>query len=79
MEQLIARFPIRSFEEVRVQFKELKGQDFLDIRVFASLGSGGDALPTGKGLLIGVPSFADLKKAVLQAEIFLKERARPRE
>ena len=73
MDQLIASFPKNKFEEVRVQIKEFKGYDLLDIRVYASAKEGTDKVPTGKGLSINVSHFAELKKALLDAEIVLRE------
>ena len=73
MDKLIASFPKNKFEEVRVQIKEFKGYDRLDIRVYASAKDGADKVPTGKGLSINVSHYAELKKALLDAEIVLRE------
>ncbi len=73
MDKLIACFPKNKFEEVRVQIKEFKGYDLLDIRVYASAKDGTDKVPTGKGLSINVSHFSELKKALLETEIVLRE------
>ena len=74
MNQLVATFPKNKFEEVRVQVKEFKGYDLLDIRVYTSgKDAPGDGIPTGKGLSLNVSHFGDLKKAVLELETVLKE------
>ena len=73
MDKLIASFQKNKFEEVRVQIKEFKGYDLLDIRVYTALKETSEKIPTGKGLSINVAHFQDLKKALLEAEIALRE------
>ena len=73
MDKLIASFPKNKFEEVRVQVKEFKGYDLLDLRVYAATKEGADKVPTGKGLSINVSHFSELKKALLEAEVVLRE------
>ncbi len=73
MDKLIASFQKNKFEEVRVQIKEFKGYDLLDIRVYTTLKDTEDKIPTGKGLSINVSHFQDLKKAILEAETVLRE------
>ncbi len=73
MDKLIASFQKNKFEEVRVQIKEFKGYDLLDIRVYTTLKETDDKIPTGKGLSINVSHFQDLKKAILEAESVLRE------
>ena len=73
MDKLITSFQKNKFEEVRVQIKEFKGYDLLDIRVYATLKETEDKIPTGKGLSINVSHFQDLKKAILEAETVLRE------
>ena len=73
MDKLIASFQKNKFEEVRVQIKEFKGYDLLDIRVYTTLKETDDKIPTGKGIAINVSHFQDLKKAILEAEKVLKE------
>ena len=73
MDQLIAAFPKNKFEEIRVQIKEFKGYDLLDIRVFAGTKEGEEKVPTGKGISINVSLFHELKKAILNAEDVLRK------
>jgi len=73
MNKLVACFPKNKFEEVRVQVKEFKGYDLLDIRVYTSLKDSDEKIPTGKGLSINVSHFFELKKGILEAETVLKE------
>ena len=73
MDKLVATFQKNKFEEVRVQIKEFKGYDLLDLRVYTSVKEGDEKVPTGKGLSINVSHFEELKKAVLEAEIVLRE------
>lgn len=73
MDKLVASFQKNKFEEVRVQVKEFKGYDLLDIRVYATLKESEEKIPTGKGLSINVSHFYDLKKAILEAEGVLRE------
>lgn len=73
MDQLISTFPKNKFEEIRVQIKEFKGYDLVDIRVFAGTKEGEEKVPTGKGISINVAHFLELKKAILQAEDVLRK------
>ena len=73
MDKLIATFPKNKFEEIRVQIKEFKGYDLVDIRVFAGSKDGEDKVPTGKGISINVAHFLELKKALIEAERVLRE------
>ena len=73
MEKLIGNFQKNKFEEVRVQIKEYKGYDLIDIRVYASAKEGAEKVPTAKGISINVSHFQDLKKALLDTEKVLKE------
>ncbi len=72
MDECVAKFPKNKFEEVRVQIKEFKGYDLVDIRVFAAAKDGEEKVPTGKGVSINVTHFGDLKKAILAAEDVLR-------
>ena len=73
MDKLIATFPKNKFEEVRVQIKEFKGYDLVDIRVYTAAKEGEEKVPTGKGLSLNVSHFHDLKKAILETEGVLRE------
>lgn len=73
MNKLIASFQKNKFEEVRVQIKEFKGYDLVDIRVYTAVKEGEDKIPTGKGISVNVSHFAELKKALLETETVLRE------
>ena len=73
MNELISSFQKNKFEEVRVQIKEFKGYDLLDIRVYTSSKEGEEKIPTGKGISINVSHFPELKKAIFKAGGILKE------
>ncbi len=73
MDHLVSTFPKNKFEEIRVQIKEFKGYDLVDIRVFAGSKEGEEKVPTGKGISINVSHFMDLKKAILEAEQVLRK------
>ena len=73
MDKLIAVFPKNKFEEIRVQIKEFKGYDLVDIRVFAGSKDGEEKVPTGKGISINVSHFLELKKALLETEQVLRQ------
>lgn len=68
MDKCVATFPKNKFEEIRVQIKEFKGYDLIDIRVFASSKDGEEKVPTGKGVSVNITHFAELKKAILTTE-----------
>ena len=57
MNKLVSTFPKNKFEEVRVQVKEFKGYDLVDLRVYTSLKEGEEKIPTGKGLSVNVSHF----------------------
>ena len=73
MDKMIASFQKNKFEEVRVQLKEFKGYDLLDIRVYTAPRESEENVPTGKGLSINVSHFNELKNALLEAEHVLRE------
>lgn len=73
MDVCVASFPKNKFEEIRVQVKEFKGYDLVDIRVFAGTRDGEEKVPTGKGISINVSHFNELKKAILETEKVLRE------
>jgi hypothetical protein len=73
MDKCVASFPKNKFEEIRVQIKEFKGYDLVDIRVFASAKDGADKVPTGKGVSINVSHFLELKQAIHTAEQELRK------
>ncbi|MFT5206604.1 MAG: hypothetical protein ACI9CF_000343 [Candidatus Omnitrophota bacterium] len=72
MDKCVATFPKNKFEEIRVQIKEFKGYDLIDIRVFASAKDGENKVPTGKGVSINITHFNELKKSILDVETELR-------
>ena len=73
MNKLIATFEKNKFEEVRVQVREYKGYDLIDIRIWTDVKGTEDRVATAKGLSLNVEHFGDLKKAVMTLEKELKE------
>ncbi len=73
MNKLVTSFQKNKFEEVRVQVKEFKGYDLIDLRVYTSVREGEDKIPTGKGLSINVSHFGDLKRSIQELEVVLRE------
>jgi hypothetical protein len=73
MDKCVSVFPKNKFEEIRVQVKEFKGYDLVDIRVFAGTKDGEDKVPTGKGISVNVSHFIELKDAILKTEQVLRE------
>jgi len=73
MDVCVSSFPKNKFEEIRVQIKEFKGYDLVDIRVFAGTRDGEEKVPTGKGVSINVSHFQELKHAILETEKVLRE------
>ena len=73
MDQCIAVFPKNKFEEIRVQIKEFKGYDLVDIRVFAGTKDGEEKVPTGKGISVNVSHFLELKASILKTEEVLRK------
>lgn len=68
MDTLIGSFSQNELEEVRVHLRRWKGRDYVDIRAYAALKSGGEKIPTGKGLSIDIRQWEEFKKLVLEAE-----------
>jgi len=73
MDVCVSSFQKNKFEEIRVQVKEFKGYDLVDIRVFAGTRDGEEKVPTGKGVSINVSHFQELKKAILATEKVLRD------
>jgi hypothetical protein len=73
MDECVSIFPKNKFEEIRVQIKEFKGYDLVDIRVFAGTKDGEDKVPTGKGISINVSHFTELRQAITKTEEILRK------
>ena len=78
MDKFTARFPQGKDEDICVSIREFKGQDWLDIRVYAALpGAAAEKVPTGKGIRLNISNFLPLKKALSEAENALKGKQDP--
>ena len=74
MDTLIGSLPQNTLEEVRVHLKKFKGRDFWDIRYYSSLRTDQEKIPTGKGVLIDLRNWEELKKLVAETERQLSGR-----
>ena len=68
MDKLIYSFQKNSYEEIRIQVKEYKGHDLVDLRIYTDVRTSNDKIPTTKGLSFNVTHFAEFKQAVLELE-----------
>ena len=73
MEKLISTFEKNATEEIRVQLREYRGHQLLDIRVFYYPEEGGEARPTKKGVSVSVSLVPKLREAIGTAERLLQE------
>jgi len=73
VEKLVSKFEKNATEEVRVQLREFRGHQLLDMRVFYFPTEGGEPRPTRKGIAISVGLISKLKDAITQAEKTLLE------
>ncbi len=73
MEKIVGQFEKNSREEIRVQLREFKGHQLLDIRTFYFTSEGGEPKPSPKGISLAIRLMPQLKEAILEAERVLKE------
>lgn len=73
MDQLIHSFQKNSYEEIRIQVKEYKGHDLIDLRIYTDVRTSNDKIPTTKGLSFNVAHFPDFKRGILALEKLLIE------
>ena len=73
MEKLVGQFEKNAREEVRVQLREFKGHQLLDIRTFYFTAEGGEPKPSPKGISIPLRLLPQVKEAILEAERVLKD------
>ncbi len=73
MEKLIAEFEKNAQEVVRVQLREFKGHQLLDIRVFYHPEEGGEMRPSRKGISVSAELVPKIKEAVEAADNALRE------
>ena len=74
MDELIAQFEKNATEVVRVSLTEYRGRKLVDMRVYYS-DDAGEYRPTKKGVSLSVEVYPDLKRALLELEKVLLERA----
>ena len=68
MDKLIYSFQKNSYEEIRIQVKEYKGHDLVDLRIYTDVRTSNDKIPTTKGLSFNVTHFLEFKRAILELE-----------
>lgn len=73
MEKVVGQFEKNSREEIRVQLREFKGHQLLDIRTFYFTSEGGEPKPSPKGISLAIRLMPQLKEAILEADRVLKE------
>jgi len=73
MDKLIGQFEKNSREEIRVQLREFKGHQLLDIRIFYFTADGGEPKPSPKGISMSIKLLPQLQEALLEGERVLKE------
>ena len=73
MEKIVGQFEKNSREEIRVQLREFKGHQLLDIRTFYFTAEGGEPKPSPKGISLSLKLLPQLKEAILEAERVLKD------
>ena len=73
MEKVVGQFEKNSREEIRVQLREFKGHQLLDIRTFYFTSEGGEPKPSPKGVSMSLRLLPHLTEAILEAERVLKE------
>ncbi len=74
MEKVIAEFEKNAQETIRVQLREFRGYQLLDIRVFFHPEEGGDMRPSKKGISVSAELVPKIKEAIQAAEDALREK-----
>ena len=74
MDKLVCQFEKNSREEIRVQLREFKGHQLLDIRTFYFTSDAGEPKPSPKGISLSIKLLPQLKEAILEAERLLNEQ-----
>ena len=73
MEKLIAEFEKNSQEVIRVQLREFRGHQLLDVRVFYHPEEGGEVRPSKKGISVTAELVPQIRKAIEEGEKALRE------
>lgn len=66
MDHTIAELPKNRRETVRVGWNPFKGNQYIDLRVYAD--NGADLVPTGKGVMLAPSKLPELIAALQKAE-----------
>lgn len=64
MEKMIKVIPKNKFQEIRVELKEFKGHNIIDIRIWNNVPDSNEKRPTTKGVTMNVELLPQLKEAV---------------
>ena len=73
MEKLITEFEKNSQEVIRVQLREFRGHQLLDVRVFYHPEEGGEVRPSKKGISVSAELVPKIRAAIEEAEKALRE------
>ena len=73
MKQEISQFNKNKTEVVKISLTEYEGHNLIDIRAFTKNSSGGEPLPTKKGLTLSVHNIKPLIQALMKAGIMARD------
>lgn len=73
--QVIYKFQRNAEEEIRISLREYKDRYYIDLRLWFEPRSGGEYLPTKKGLTVALDHASALKKGFEIAEKLAQEIA----
>jgi len=63
-EEIIYQFDKNEREVVKLRKSTFKGKEYIDLRLYVRADSGGEDIPTKKGVNLPIEKFAELKKAI---------------
>lgn len=72
---MIHEFQKNALEIVRVEIKEFRDQDYLNIRVWFEPDNGNEYKPSPKGITLNVELLPELQKALKKAAAALENRS----
>ncbi len=64
MEKLVKVIPKNKVQEIRVELKEFKGYNIIDLRIWNTVPNSDEKRPTQKGITLNVSLLPELKEAV---------------
>lgn len=64
MEKTVMVIPKNKFQEIRVELKEFKGHNIIDIRIWNNVPDSEEKRPTTKGVTMNIELLPQLKEAV---------------